>query len=265
MGALTPQQALSLYGAENPFCSAAAYAHSNYSASHAGTLVRLLDWREPSPQMKMAHNALQTFMKSRRFSCAGGKAALASGGFRFGYYQRLADPDGTQGLARDLAAFVAEYPHMPQRYKTFVAVFGDDPMNEYAFETQLWTQLQLLHAVDRHHFEWDTRVSDDPADGRFAFSFAGSAFFVVGLHPGSSRISRRFPHAAIAFNAHEQFRELREDGGFEKLQRMVRQRELALQGSINPNLAPYGETSEARQYSGRAVEASWTCPFQRSS
>jgi hypothetical protein len=35
-----------------------------------------------------------------------------------------------------------------------------------------------------------------------------------------------------------------------------------LAGSVNPMLARHGETSEARQYSGRVVEADWRCPLQ---
>lgn len=263
MGALTPAQALSLYSSENPFRSPSAYAYSNYCASHDGTLVRLLDWREPTPQMKMAYNALRGFISSSGFACAGGKAAMATAGCRFGYYPALADADASQGLARDLAAFVTELPNMPQRYKSFIAVFGDGLMDEYAFENKLWTQLHMLHELDRPHFGWDPRVSSDPSDARFAFSFASCAFFVVGMHPGSSRRSRRFVHPALAFNAHEQFRHLRADGTFERVQRVTREREISLQGSLNPNLAAYGEISEARQYSGRAVESTWNCPFHR--
>jgi len=36
-----------------------------------------------------------------------------------------------------------------------------------------------------------------------------------------------------------------------------------VQGSLNPNLADFGERSEARQYSGREVEEHWRCPFHR--
>jgi FPC/CPF motif-containing protein YcgG len=32
-------------------------------------------------------------------------------------------------------------------------------------------------------------------------------------------------------------------------------------GSINPMLANHGSISSARQYSGRAVETDWVCPF----
>ena len=38
-------------------------------------------------------------------------------------------------------------------------------------------------------------------------------------------------------------------------------RDEALAGSRNPMLARHGESSEARQYSGRAVDAAWACPF----
>jgi FPC/CPF motif-containing protein YcgG len=44
---------------------------------------------------------------------------------------------------------------------------------------------------------------------------------------------------------------------------MVRERDVALQGSTNPNLADFGQASEARQYSGRATEVAWQCPFAR--
>ena len=36
---------------------------------------------------------------------------------------------------------------------------------------------------------------------------------------------------------------------------------MQLQGSINPMLSDFGEATEARQYSGRAVEDDWRAPF----
>jgi FPC/CPF motif-containing protein YcgG len=41
----------------------------------------------------------------------------------------------------------------------------------------------------------------------------------------------------------------------------IRARDMKLQGTLNPNLSDFGKQSEARQYSGRAVEQNWKCPF----
>jgi len=261
MGGLNPQQAFSLYGSDNPICTPEAFRASNYSAYVDGTLVRLLDWREPSAMAKMAHHFFRSFVLDDRFSCVGAKGAISSGGYRFGLYNGFPSTTGTEGLARDLAAFVAELPQMSARYKTFVAAFNDETLEEADFERRLWDQLAALHDVDRAYFDWDPSVSADPDDPRFAFSVAGHAFFVVGMHPASSRLSRRLPFPALVFNSHAQFEALKTSGHFARIAKIVRERELERQGSINPNLTDYGAASEARQYSGRAVEEQWKCPF----
>jgi len=43
---------------------------------------------------------------------------------------------------------------------------------------------------------------------------------------------------------------------------IIRDREVAQTGSINPMLNDFGDRSEARQYSGRAVDSDWECPFK---
>jgi FPC/CPF motif-containing protein YcgG len=143
-------------------------------------------------------------------------------------------------------------------------VFPNRPaVDEASFEQRLWQQMQQLHECETPGATWDSSVSDDPEDPRFGFSFGGRAFFVVGLHPASSRLSRRFQWPALVFNARAQFDQLRSQGRFERLRGMIREREMALQGSLNPNLADFGERSDARQYSGRPVDESWKCPFHR--
>jgi FPC/CPF motif-containing protein YcgG len=145
-----------------------------------------------------------------------------------------------------------------------VAVFtGRPPASERAFERLLWIQLQQLHERDLAP-DWDPAVSSDPADPDFSFSFEGTALFVIGLHPGSSRLARRFAWPALVFNPHAQFERLRRDGVFELLRDRIRERDLALQGTLNPNLADFGERSEARQYSGRdTTDTAWQCPFHQ--
>ena len=66
----------------------------------------------------------------------------------------------------------------------------------------------------------------------------------------------------LVFNFHDQFETLRASGKFARMQEAIRKRDIALQGSINPVLARFGEASEARQYSGQEVSQEWQCPFQ---
>lgn len=96
---------------------------------------------------------------------------------------------------------------------------------------------------------------------KFSLSIASHPFFVIGLHPGASRIARRFRHPALVFNSHRQFEQLRDDGRYGKMQAIIRKRDKLLQGSVNPSLADFGTATEARQYSGRDVGKDWECPY----
>ena len=63
------------------------------------------------------------------------------------------------------------------------------------------------------------------------------------------------------FNLHEQFEALRASGRYPRMRDKIRERDRALQGTINPMVADHGETSEARQYAGRVVPPGWRAPF----
>jgi len=248
----------------NPFDSDAARAHSSYHAVCEDGVVRLLETAPANPFARVANAAFRAFVLDPRFSCLGAKSSIRRELYRIGTYARMDDANVTEGLARDIYAFAAERRGFASDFTTYVAVFRERAFaSEEAFERALWSQLQRLHDLDVRYHAWDSRVSDDPRDPRFSFSVAGTAFFVVGLHPAASRAARRFAWPTLVFNAHEQFEHLREDGRFGGLQRQIRARELQLDGALNPNLADYGAHSEARQYSGRAVDESWTCPFAR--
>ena len=65
----------------------------------------------------------------------------------------------------------------------------------------------------------------------------------------------------MVFNLHDQFERLRAEGKYETMREKILVRDEQLAGSRNPMLARHGDASEARQYSGRAVEADWTAPF----
>jgi FPC/CPF motif-containing protein YcgG len=111
---------------------------------------------------------------------------------------------------------------------------------------------------------YDRAVSADPESAHFSLSFGGEAFFIVGLHPRASRPARRFARPTMVFNLHDQFETLRAQGRYEGMREKILVRDEALAGSRNPMLARHGDASEARQYSGRAVEDGWKCPFHYS-
>lgn len=205
--------------------------------------------------------AFRAFVLDPRFVCVAGKSAVRNDNLRLASYADM--PRGAPEalpLARDLLRFIDERRSL-RGFSTFVAAFEAPIEDELELERRLWQTLQALHDVDTQ--PWDPDVSAEPESDHFSFSFGGCAFFVIGLHPASSRLARRFAYPALVFNAHEQFEALRREGKYERLQAVIRARDVALQGEANPNLATFGERSEAIQYSGRRVEADWRCPFHR--
>lgn len=247
----------------NPFDSTLARANSNYAAYRDEELIRpLAPSRVLSALTRQVHESFRDLVLDPEFSCVGAKSAISRGSYRLGQYGTLASPGATAGLAYDLYEFLQDQAGFAGEFSTLVAGFTEPvPATESEFERLLWAQLQRLHQLDRPHHGWDPTVSDDPDNPKFSFSFAERGFFVVGLHPNSSRLARRFAWPTLVFNPHEQFERLRESGHYDRMQAVIRERELALQGSINANLSNFGEQSEARQYSGRRVEAEWRCPF----
>jgi len=163
-------------------------------------------------------------------------------------------------LLNDLKKYVADVEEDSMKFQTFIAAFDDASFEtEQEFETSLWKLLQTLHNIDTH--SWDTTTSPDPASPKFSYSLLGTSFYIVGMHPNSSRWARSSPFPMIVFNLHSQFELLRSSGRYQRVRDLIRKRDKAYQGSINPMLEDFGTNSEARQYSGRAVEANWKCPF----
>lgn len=209
-----------------------------------------------------AQAAFRELITQPEFPCVGARAALNSGTYALAVYDELAGEESTVLLARDLYEFTQSDLGRESEYATFVAVFrSPERPDELQFEERMWRQLTKLNQTDAAHFEWDQSVRSDPADPQFSFSFGGEALYVIGLHPNSSRLARRFRWPALIFNPHEQFERLRAGGKWKHMQEVIRERDVLLQGSVNPMLSDFGETSEARQYSGRAVEENWRAPF----
>lgn len=217
-----------------------------------------------TPEANLIRCEFEAWLTGDRFSCLGARASARRGVLELDLYGALGDDSTAGPLHRTLERFGGRRLSESEDFATYVAVFdGPRDMAEETFETLLWKELSLLHDIDVERYSWASEVSADPGDPAFAFSIAGSAYFVVGMHPKASRISRRFRLPALAFNAHQQFQRLRRSGAYIGLRDRIRERELRLQGSLQPHLADHGTASEAIQYAGRHVNEGWTCPWRR--
>ncbi len=163
-----------------------------------------------------------------------------------------------------LIEWAERYRNDPEGLRSMAVVFEQPgSLDESEYESLLWERLQSFAEKDKWLGQsYDPSVSPDPTDPHFSLSFGGEAYFVVGLHPHASRPARRFAYPTMVFNLHNQFEALREDGRYERMREAILERDRTLAGDINPMLARHGESSEARQYSGRAVDDDWTCPFR---
>lgn len=200
------------------------------------------------------------FILENEHPCIMAKTIFAMDQFILKTYEDFGSMEASARLLKDLKEYIEAYDFESNDFKTFLAVFPNSPeYSEISFEELLWKQLGNIHKLDSE--QWDPAVSDDPKDENFSFSIAGKAFYVVGLHPNSSRKARQSPYTTLTFNLHWQFEKLREMGTYQKVRDRIRDRDVALQGSINPMLEDFGNNSEAKQYSGRKVDKEWKCPF----
>jgi FPC/CPF motif-containing protein YcgG len=207
----------------------------------------------------------RAFIKTPEFPCVGAKSALAKGQMRILVGRDLRSGWDDLRILPSLMDIAQDYARDPVPFQSLAVLFEEDAgLSEEQFEQHLWQRVQSLTDKDAWLGQQpDPRVSSDPDDPHFSLSFGGEAFFVVGLHPHASRPARRFERPALVFNLHDQFEQLRASGLYEKLRGTILDRDIKLAGDINPMLARHGTVSEARQYSGRAVDPQWKCPMHQ--
>lgn len=216
------------------------------------------DAQEKLETMLFAH------VKADDFPCVGAKAALAKGTLAVLACDRIDSAWDDLRIHDGLLKWANDYRRDPGLFRSFAVVFdGPDDLSEDEFERAMWKRAQSLSDKDVWRGQsYDASVSADPANPHFSLSFGGSAFFLVGLHPHASRPARRFDRPAIIFNLHDQFETLRAEGKYEGMREKILVRDEDLAGSRNPMLSRHGDSSEARQYSGRIVGEDWRAPFE---
>ncbi|MER6949645.1 guanitoxin biosynthesis heme-dependent pre-guanitoxin N-hydroxylase GntA [Nonomuraea sp. NPDC000554] len=203
--------------------------------------------------------ALAGFIEQGDFVCLGARAALHKKAIVHHHYAELGEAGSVLAHHRDVLAFLETFEPSARSFTSFVATFeGPLGLSEHEYEALVWRHLQAMHDEDSKTHPWNDQYSSDPASADFAYSVGSHPFFVVGLHDGASRPSRRFEKPTLVFNSHIQFNAL--GIKFFKLRSKIRTRERAFHGSVNPSFVTYKD--EARHYGGRFTEPTWECPFK---
>lgn len=204
-----------------------------------------------------------SFISNPHFPCVAARAAYSQKQIRCFVAGHMACPAFDRIILDFIYAFVDDYHNEKNLYHSVTIIFeGPVITTEEYFDQLLWQRLQALSDLDAEAYPYDKRVSSDPSSPHFSYSLKQEAFYVIGLHPASSRIARRFSYPTLVFNPHQQFEMLRQQHHYESMKQTVRNREIKLCGSINPMLDDYGSSSETLQYSGRRYDATWKCPIQ---
>ena len=162
--------------------------------------------------------------------CIFGKSIIKSKNYDLKIYKNLTDMNSIMKLYNDLLLFKnSQKKKYGNEFSSFIAIFTEDDIKtEKDFDNKLWNVLNILNQKDKKHHQWDESVSSSPLDSNFSFSFGGRAYFVLGMHKGSSRLSRKFKYPTLVFNARYYFDLLRENGTMEKYRAMIRQKMLML-------------------------------------
>ena len=216
----------------------------------------------PDDQTTIYSEEYLSFINKKDFPCVAAKTALTFQQLKYQVVDHLACPKDDAAILAFLYDFVDTYRQSDKLYHSASIIFkGPTVPDEALFEELFWQRLQALSNLDAQRYGYDRRVVADPASPNFSFSLKEEAFFVVGLHPGSSRPARRFTYPTLVFNAHAQFEQIRTNGRYDSIRNTIRTRDVAYSGSINPMLQDYGDASEVYQYSGKAYDQTWKCPF----
>lgn len=196
------------------------------------------------------------------YPCLGAKAATRQGCMEFIIANDIQKADDDISILSATYQFIDKWEENNQYLQTLIIIFKNSKiLNEIEFEKALWSRLQNLHTLDSELYSWNKKVSSDVTNPEFSFSMGGYSFFIVGLHPNSSRKARQFKYPSMVLNLHEQFEKVRDKGFFKPMRDKIRENDQEFSGKINPMVNDFGVITEAIQYSGREVDENHKCPF----
>ncbi len=132
--------------------------------------------------------------------CIMSQTIFSSENYELNTYTGLGSATAASRILEDLKVYLETYDFSTNEFFSFIAVFDDaSDYSEKDFESLLWEQLQQIHNLDDEN--WDKTVSSDPKKKSFSFSVLGTAFYIVGMHPNSSRNARKSPGPMFETNS----------------------------------------------------------------
>lgn len=206
----------------------------------------------------------KSFIYRQEYPCIAAKEAVRKQRVKVFVAGHMACPKDDRAILDFMYNFVDEYRSSEDFFHSAAVIFEGptEIPSEEMFEAMLFQRLQSLADIGAKEYAYDKRVSSDPTSRDFSFSIKEEAFYIIGLHPKSSRAARRFDYPTMVFNPHQQFETLRATHRYEKMKNIVRKLDTAFSGSVNPMLQDFGSSPEVFQYSGRKVDQSWQCPLK---
>jgi FPC/CPF motif-containing protein YcgG len=208
-------------------------------------------------------NEYLAYLKAKQFPCIGAKATLAREQIKCLAADNMACPKDDNAILKFLYAFTDDYRRANNFYHSAAIIFkGPVLLEEKMFDELLWQRLQALANLDAENYGYDKRVDSNPSSVNFSFSLKEEAFYIIGLHAASTRRARQFRYPTLVFNPHAQFEYLRQTKKYEPMKNIIRKRDVAYSGSVNPMVEDFGKSSEVYQYSGQQYDDSWQCPLK---
>jgi uncharacterized protein len=223
----------------------------------------------------ITHNSLfqniRNLVMQPNYPCVSAVSSFLKKDYMTESYPAFGSGQGAAKLYADLIRFKNEQRRTKAPFYSFWAVYDNSEVtSEEDFEQKLWSELSAVHAYEVNkcaeentEMTWDPKFSSNPNDKNFCFCVDGHAYFLVGMHPLSSRKARQFPYPVLIFNLYAQFDELFQKKTFEPMVKINRLKEIKFQGDINPMVEKHGQEWESIQFSGKNNSDQWKCPFQK--
>lgn len=202
------------------------------------------------------------FLEKEDFPCVAAKDALHKNNLQILEAMHIGCPADDRKILDFIYQFTHTYRSSEKGFHSAAVVFtAPSDVDENTFDSMLFARLAALRKLDAEKFKHDPRVSDDPNSPDYSFSLMEEAFFIIAMHPKSSRPARNFSHAVMVFNPHAQFEKMKRTEQYNKMKKIVRKRDVELAGSVNPMLNDFGSGSEVYQYSGKVYNETAKCPM----